>query len=291
MRSAGEPSLKLRDVHETFDRVASVKGAGATQTRVRLLTDLFGRATEREQEFLVRLLSGELRQGALEGVLAEAVAKAAGASGDAVRQAAMMCGDLGEVAGAALVEGADALSRYSIQIFRPVEPMLASPAESVDEALESFGEAAFEVKLDGARIQVHKSGDDVRVFSRALREVTSAVPEVVEAVRNLPAREVILDGEVIALQSDGTPFPFQETMRRFGRRLDIDRLRAEMPLTPFFFDCLYIDGRSLTASPQRERFAVLTQVRAASRFRIRSSEIARQHQSSMSEPLPRATKA
>jgi DNA ligase-1 len=196
-------------------------------------------------------------------VLAEAVAKAAGAPADAVRQAAMMCGDLGEVARAALFEGVEALTGYSIEMFRPIEPMLASPAESVDEALASFGEAAFELKLDGARIQVHKSGDEVRVFSRALRDVTAAVPEVVELVQRLPVREIILDGEVLALQPDGTPLPFQETMRRFGRRLDVDRLRSELPLTPFFFDCLFIDGRPVTTSPQRERFALLASVAKA----------------------------
>ena len=169
----------------------------------------------------------------------------------------MMCGNLGDVACAALVEGASALSRYAIQLFRPVEPMLASPAENVSDALKAFGQAAFELKLDGARIQVHKSGDEVRVFSRALRDVTAAVPEVVEAVKPLPSREIILDGEVLALQRDGTPLPFQETMRRFGRRRDVDRLRWDLPLTPFFFDCLYADGRLLTAEPQRERFAAL----------------------------------
>ncbi len=263
---AAEPSLDLRHVHEAFDEVARVKGAGATEQRVRLLTGLFSRATQVEQEFLVRLLSGELRQGALEGVLAEAVAKASGATGDAVRQAAMMCGDLGEVAHTALLEGADALSRYSIQMFRPVEPMLASPAESVDDALESFGEAAFEIKLDGARIQVHKAGDDVRVFSRALRDVTAAVPEVVEAVRGLPAQEIILDGEVLALQPNGAPLPFQETMRRFGRRLDVEGSRNELPLTPFFFDCLYLDRQPLIASPQRDRFAAL--VETTGRFAV-----------------------
>jgi DNA ligase-1 len=267
---AAGPSLELRDVHDAFDRVASVNGAGVTKSRVQILKDLFGRATPDEQEFLVRLISGELRQGALEGILAEAVAKAAGASGNAVRHAAMMCGDLGEVARAALWEGVDALLKYSIQIFRPVEPMLASPVESIDEALQAFGEAAFELKLDGARIQVHKSGDDVRVFTRALRDVTPAVPEVVQAVRSLPVREVILDGEVLALQPDGTPLPFQETMRRFGRRLDIDRLKAELPLTPYFFDCLLVDGGSLTAAPQRERFQMLESVtgRLAIRHRI-----------------------
>jgi DNA ligase-1 len=254
---ATEPTLELRELHDVFDRIAKISGAGAARARTQLLIDLFTRATETEQDFLVRLLSGELRQGAQEGVLADAVAKAAGAPADAIRQAAMMCGDLGDVACAALLEGVPALSKYAIQIFRPVEPTLASPAESVAEAIAAFGQAAFELKLDGARIQVHKSGDEVRVFSRALRDVTPAVPEVIEAVRAMAAREVILDGEVLALQRDGVPLPFQETMRRFGRRLDIDRLRADLPLAAFFFDCLYVDGQPLTAEPQRERFAAL----------------------------------
>lgn len=254
---AAQPMLELQDAHDVFSRAADISGAGALRARAQLLLDLFSRATETEQDFLVRLLSGELRQGAQEGVLAEAVAKAAGAPADVVRQAAMMCGDLGDVARAALLEGPTSLSRYAIQLFRPVEPMLASPAESVSDAIAAFGEAAFELKLDGARIQVHKSGNDVRAFSRALRDVTAAVPEVVEAVSALPIREAIVDGEVLALQRNGTPLPFQETMRRFGRRLDVERLRADLPLTPFFFDCLYADGEPLTAKPQRERFAVL----------------------------------
>jgi DNA ligase-1 len=174
------------------------------------------------------------------------------------------------------VEGGSALSKYQIQLFRPVEPMLASPAESVSDAITAFGEAAFEVKLDGARVQVHKSGNDVRVFSRALRDVTAAVPEIVEAAAGLGAREIILDGEVLALQADGTPLPFQETMRRFGRRLDIDRLRTGLPLTAFFFDCLYIDGSPLTPAPQRERFRAVQN--AAPQFavphRIISDEVA-----------------
>ena len=258
--AAGEPSLELREVHDTFERIAAVRGSGATRGRVRLLTDLFSRATSSEQAFLTRLLSGELRQGAQEGVLTEAVAKAADTPSQAVRQAAMMCGDLGEVARAALVDGAAALDRYSIELFRPVEPMLATSAESVADAIEAFGRAAFELKLDGARIQVHKSGDRVRVFSRALRDVTAAVPEVVEAVVRSSPGEMILDGEVLAIRANGTPLPFQETMRRFGRRLDVDRLRADLPLTPFFFDCLYADGRALVAEPQRERFAALQRV-------------------------------
>ena len=258
--AAPQPSLELQEVHDIFGRIAGISGAGATRARIQQLADLFGRATESEQDFLMRLLSGELRQGAQEGVLAEAVAKAAGVHAGSVRQAAMMCGDLGAVACAALTEGAPALEKYAIQLFRPVEPMLASSAESVADALAAFSEAAFELKLDGARIQVHKSGDEVRVFSRALRDVTAAVPEVVDAVRPLAAREIILDGEVIALRDDRSPLPFQETMRRFGRRLQVDRLRSELPLTPFFFDCLYVDGRPLTAEPQRERFAVVGSV-------------------------------
>jgi DNA ligase-1 len=257
---AKEPSLSVRDVDDAFNRVVALRGAGSTKSRIGVLSDLLGRATNLEQDFLFRLMSGALRQGALEGVLAESVARAAGVAPKLIRRAAMMCGDLGEVACAAMLAGGEALSAYSIQLFRPVEPMLASTADSVDEALSSFGEAAFEYKIDGARIQVHKSGDEVRVYSRALREVTAVVPEVVARVLRLPVREVILDGEVIALRHDGTPFPFQETMRRFGRRSDAEHVRDALPLTPFFFDCLLLDGHALTAAPRRERFAELIAV-------------------------------
>ena len=251
------PSLELTDVESVFGQISAATGAGSSKRRATLLTDLFQRATAEEQEFLVRLLSGDLRQGALEGVLTEAVAKAGGADPELVRHAAMMCGDLAEAASVFLVNGLQALSAYTIQLFRPVQPMLASPAENVGEALAAFGEAAFELKLDGARIQVHKAGDEVKVFSRALRDVTAAVPEVVEAVRGLAPRELILDGEVIALRPDGVARPFQETMRRFGRRLDVELLRKELALTPFFFDCLYIDGRPMITEPQLTRFAAL----------------------------------
>ena len=255
--AAEAPSLGLADVDAIFEKIAHTSGKGAGRERTRLLSDLFVRATPHEQDFLIRLISGDLRQGALEGVLAEAIAKAADIPADRVRHAAMMCGNLGEVAHAAFTEGGAALSRYAIQLFRPVEPMLASPAADTAEALGWLGEAAFELKLDGARIQVHKAGEEVRVFSRGLNDVTAAVPDVVELIRSLPGRELILDGEVIALQEDGRPRPFQETMRRFGRRLDVERLRNELPLTPFFFDCLYVDGRPLTMEPQRTRFASL----------------------------------
>ena len=136
--------------------------------------------------------------------------------------------------------------------------MLADSAEGVDAALRDLGEASLEFKLDGARIQVHKSGDDVRVYSRNLRDVSLAVPEIVEAARSLPARDIILDGEAIALRGDGTPHPFQVTMRRFGRKLDVDTLRQTLPVQPFFFDCLFFDGRPLIDEPLAARIDVLT---------------------------------
>ena len=260
--SAATPALHLLEVDGAFERIAATAGHGSSAERVRLLRELMARATADEQDFLIRLLFGELRQGALEGVLLEGVARAGNASPAAVRRAVMMAGELAPVARALLVEGESGLSRFMVQIFRPVRPMLAQPASGVDEAFADLEEdqVALEWKLDGARIQVHKAGDEIKVFSRNLREVTSALPEVVEAARSLSVNELILDGEVIALRSDGTPHTFQQTMQRFGRKLDVDRLRAEIPLTPFFFDCLYIDGASTLDQPQIERFGTLSAI-------------------------------
>jgi len=257
---ASAASLTLHDVDSVFARLATTRGPGAAAARVQVLRDLLGGATSEEQDFLVRLLFGELRQGALEGVLVEAVARATQVPAARLRRAAMMAGGLGPVASAALVEGPHALDRFAIQIFRPVEPMLADTADDVAEAWSRLGDASFEYKLDGARIQVHKAFDEVRVFSRALRDVTPAVPEVVEAVRALPVRTAIFDGEVIALRPDGSPLPFQVTMRRFGRRLDVQTLRHELPLTPFLFDVLAVDDESLVDAPQSERFGALARI-------------------------------
>jgi DNA ligase-1 len=254
---ATEPTLELRDVDDVFGRIAQVSGSGATTERRRLLRDLLARATPREQDFLTRLLMGDLRQGALEGVLLEAVARAAGVGSAALRRATMASGDLGLSARAALIEGEAGLAPFAIQLLRPVQPMLADTAAGVEEALERLGRATFELKLDGARVQAHKAGDEVRLYSRTLRDVTPAAPEIVEAIRALPARELILDGEVIALRPDETPYPFQMTMQRFGRRLDVERQRAERPLTAFFFDCLYVDGTPLIDEPQSGRLAIL----------------------------------
>jgi ATP-dependent DNA ligase I len=260
---ADEPMLELADVDRGFERLAALSGAGSANTRASLLRELFGRATRDEQDFLSRLLFGELRQGALEGVLMDAVARAAGIQAGRVRRATMLAGDLASVARAALVDGDAALSQFILRPFQPVQPMLADSASDVGDALAELGEASFEYKLDGARIQVHKVGDEVKVYTRNLREVTPAVPEVVAAARAMPARELVLDGEAIALRADLSPHPFQVTMRRFGRKLDVDRLREELPITPMFFDALYLDGDPLVDEPLSRRVKVLGEQAAA----------------------------
>ena len=254
---AAQPSLTVRRTDEALARIAALSGPGSARLRTDLLGNLFAQATAAEQEFLERLLMGELRQGALEGLMVEAVAQAAGLPAQKVRRALMFAGDLTEVAEAALREGETGLARYGVRLFRPVQPMLAQPAENLDEALGELGDAALEFKLDGARIQVHKAGDEVRVFSRRLNDVTAAVPEIVEAVRALPVREAVLDGEAIALKQDGRPQPFQVTMRRFGRRLDVEAMRRRLPLRPCWFDLIYLDGGGVIDEPQARRFELL----------------------------------
>ncbi len=254
---AAEPSLELLEVDGVFESLKSTQGSGSAGRKMQLLRSIFDRATEAEQRFLVSLLGGELRQGALEGVMLEAIARASRVPLEQVRRAAMMAGSLPPVARSLLEQGEAGLSAYQVRLFRPVQPMLAQTAADPAEAIGELGEAALEWKLDGARIQVHRSGDDVIVYSRSLNDVTAAVPEIVEAVRALPAADLILDGEVISLRPDGWPNPFQMTMRRFGRKLDVDRMRAELPLSPFLFDLLYLDGTSLLDEPQARRFGTL----------------------------------
>jgi DNA ligase-1 len=255
--AAGEPSLTLREVDAVLSDIQAVAGKGSTKARIALYGRLLRRATADEQELLMRLLVGEVRQGALEGVLVEAVADAAEVPAADVRRAHMLSGDLGAVAASALTEGAAGLSDFRLELFRPLKPMLAQTSDDPADALAqvaSGGEAALDFKIDGARVQVHKAGDVVRVYTRHLKEVTHAVPEVVEAAAAFPSRELILDGEVIALRGDGRPHPFQTTMRRFGRKLDVGRMRTELPITPFFFDILYADGVTLIDRSGRDRF-------------------------------------
>jgi DNA ligase-1 len=257
------PGLELAEVDERLARVASTEGPGSTAERVRLLEDLLARATPAEREFLAGLVLGELRQGALESLVAEAVARAAPAGGSDVRRALAVTADLGAVARAVLSGDAPEAADFGVQLFRPVQPMLAQPAEDVEGSLARLGEAALEIKLDGARVQIHKSGGEVAVYSRRLNDVTAAVPEVVEAVLRLPARDAVLDGEAIALRPDGVPHPFQVTMRRFGRRLDVERMRREIPLSVLLFDLLHLDGTDLLPEPLSRRSAALAGIAPA----------------------------
>jgi DNA ligase-1 len=262
--AAASPEIDLSEVDAVLGRIAGTSGKGSAEIRQRLLRELFARLTLEEQRFLFGLVMGELRQGALEALVIEAVARAADLPAGDVRRAVMMAGDVSRVAEAALTEGSAGLARFAVRLFRPVLPMLAGTAESEEEMLAELGEAALEWKLDGARVQIHKAGEEVRVYSRRLNEVTPAVPELVEAVLRLPARELILEGEAIALRPDGTPHPFQTTMTRFGRKLEVERVRETVPLTLFLFDLLYLDGISLMDEPLARRSAALAQAVPAS---------------------------
>ena len=257
--AAASPSLTVGQVDAALDHFATLKGAGSAAARRQALAALLGRATPAEQDFLLRLLLGELRQGALEGIMVEALARAAGLPPAELRRALMVAGALAPVARAALAEGAAGLARFALRLFQPVRPMLAQTADGAADALERFGEAAFEHKLDGARVQAHKAGGEVRLYSRELNDVTASAPELAEAIAALPADALILDGEAIVLRADGRPEPFQTTMRRFGRKLEVAALRASLPLSGFFFDCLHRDGEDLLARPYRERAAALEQ--------------------------------
>jgi DNA ligase-1 len=282
---AATPSLTITQVDAAFEQVGRQAGPGSQAERRRLLTDLLGRATAAEQRFLVGLLSGELRQGALDGVMAEAIARAAGVPSALLRRALMLRGALGAVAETALRDGADGLHAFRLQVGRPLQPMLAQTASNIDAALERVSPAAvewkldgtsaslglpsgaaaaagprgaaIEWKLDGVRVQIHRQGPDVRVFTRTLDDVSARVPEVVEAVAALPAGALVLDGEVIALRPDGRPQPFQVTAGRVGSKLDVASGRQTVPLSLFAFDLLHLDGEDLLDRPGAERQAAL----------------------------------
>lgn len=255
---AGSATLTIVDVDRSLTDIAALRGSGSAARRDQALQMLFARATHAEQEFLIRLLAGELRQGALEGVMVDAIAAAAAVPVEQIRRAAMYARNLGALARVALTDGAAALAQFQLEPLSPIAPMLAQTAADVGEALAQLGgEVAFEWKMDGARIQLHKVGDSVRIYTRSSNDVTAAVPEIVETAQGLPAREMILDGEAIAFTAGGRPHPFQVTMRRFGRKLDVEKLRGELPMQAFFFDCLLFEGETLAARSARERFAAL----------------------------------
>ncbi|SEO47593.1 ATP-dependent DNA ligase [Trujillonella endophytica] len=251
------PGLSVGAVDEALTELAATAGPGSVARRDAVLAGLLGAATAEEQRFLIRLLAGELRQGALEGVLADAVAAAAEVPPAAVRRAAMLAGSVPATAATALAGGLAALEAERLRVGRPVRPMLAAPGSSLDAALADLGSGVtVEYKLDGARIQVHRDGDEVRVWTRTLREVTDGVPELVELIRALPCRTAVLDGETLALDDDGRPRAFQDTMSRFGSD-GAGEDTAAVLLSPFLFDVLHLDGRDLLDEPLTVRLDAL----------------------------------
>jgi DNA ligase-1 len=247
---AAEPTLTVADVQAAFDHIGSLAGSGSQAARRTAVQELLARATEQEQRFLTALLLGDIGQGALAGVMTDAVAKAAGVPKADVRRALMLRGDLGAVAAVALTDGAAGLATISLELLRPVQPMLAAPGTDVAAALERISPAAVEFKLDGIRVQVHRSGDEVRVFTRTLDDITARVPEIVAAARAVPADAAVLDGEAIALRPDGRPEPFQVTASRVGSG----------GLTVQFFDVLHAGGEDLIDRPGAERFEALAEL-------------------------------
>jgi DNA ligase-1 len=260
--AAGE--ITLVGLDQTLAEIAALSGAGSQVRKGRSLAAVLGRMTRPEQDLLLRLLLGELRQGAVAGLIAEAIAAAVPTSLDTVRRALMLSGDIARVATVAFEDGPAGLAAISLTLFVPIAPMLAQSADDLEDAVARLAAPFLEFKLDGARVQVHKRGEEVRVFSRRGNDVTVAVPELVEALSALPVSELVLDGETLALRQDGRPQPFQTTMRRFGRRLDVDTLRRELPLQAFFFDCLLVNGRLLIDDPATDRFAALSDALGAS---------------------------
>jgi DNA ligase-1 len=250
---ASEATLELLDVDAAIARLQAISGRGSQSARREELSALFTRATEPEQRLLVGLFLGELRQGALEGVMTDAVAKAVGAPAAAVRRAAMLAGDLSLVAVAASREGEAGLARFRLTPLSPVGPMLAQAAADIPSAFARVEAPYVEWKLDGARIQAHRLGDEISVYTRNLADITERVPEIVDAVRRIVASSVVLDGEAIALREDGRPEPFQVTMSRFGTKT-ADHATT---LTVFFFDCLHVDGEDLIGRPAADRLATL----------------------------------
>ena len=254
--AADAPALDISDVDHAIGRVPGITGRGSRARRLALLEDLLGRSTIEEQEFVCRLLTGELRQGALEGLMMDAIAAASGIAAPLVRRAAMLGGELGSVAVSALTAGEAALRDMRIRLLRPVRPMLAVTSGSIGEALASVGTSSVEWKLDGARIQVHRAGDRSAVFTRSLNDVTGRMPLVREVVLAMPVSAVVLDGEALTHDDRGLPRRFEQTMSRFGSHEAAD----DVPLIPFFFDILHLDGRDLIDEPLDVRIELLERV-------------------------------
>jgi DNA ligase 1 len=246
-------SLTIHDLDRAITGVQETTGAGSAARRKRILSELLGRATEDEADFVRRLFTGELRQGALAGLMIDAVAKAAGVAGELARRALMLSGDLPGTAEIAIADGEAGLREVGFEIFRPILPMLASSAESVDDALPSFDSASVEWKLDGIRIQIHRRGDDVRVYTRNMNEITDTLPGIVRAVRALPVTQAVLDGEALWMRDEG-PASFQDTVSQ------IDSAAPPEGIVTFLFDALHVDGDDLLDVPLEERAARLEEI-------------------------------
>lgn len=257
---ASEPSLTVRDVDARLTAVGAVTGTGSQAERGRLMGELMAAATDAEQAFLRGLLTGEVRQGALDAVAVEGLAEATGAPPADVRRAVMLAGSLQTVARALLAQGPTALDDFRLTVGRPVLPMLAHTAGSVAEAVDKLGACAVEEKLDGIRVQLHRAGDDVRIYTRTLDDITDRLPELTTAALELKGDRFILDGEVIALDGDGRPRSFQEIAGRVGSRVDVATAAAAVPVSPVFFDALSVDGRDLLDLPFTERHAELARL-------------------------------
>lgn len=257
---AAEPSLTVREADARLTAIGKLSGPGSQAERARLVGELMGAATEDEQRFLVGLITGEVRQGALDALAVEGLAGATGADAADVRRAVMLAGSLRTVARALLADGPEALGRFRLTVGRPVQPMLAQTASSVAEAVGKLGACAVEEKLDGIRIQVHRDGDSVRIHTRTLDDITDRLPEVTAAALELTGERFILDGEVLSFDAAGRPRSFQETAGRVGSRVDVARAAREMPVSPVFFDALAVDGDDLLDLPFERRHAELARL-------------------------------
>ena len=257
-----EKPLTILEVRRILEAIAETGGYGSRERKERLLQTLLGEATPLETKYIVKILIGEMRTGFHEGLMELAVSKAFSVPHDLVRRAGMLTGDIGEVAALAKTQGREGISKLRFQVFRPIKPMLAQTADAVDEAIEEHGgETAFEHKLDGARVQIHKFKDTVRIYSRRLTDATRSFPEIVRLTRNeVKASEAILEGEIIAVGENGYPLPFQHLMRRFRRVHDIEEMIEKIPVELHLFDLIYLNGQSLIADPYVERRKKLREI-------------------------------
>ncbi len=264
-QSLFEIPLTISTVSEYFSKLAQATGKDSRRRKETILDRLLGQTSESEREFLLRILSGEMRHGVVEGVMLDAISKTSQIEAAQVRRANMLLGDIGEVAKIALTEGASGLRKVRIELFRPIKPMLAEMSYDLDEVLrEHGGTSAFEYKLDGARIQIHRRDNDVKIFSRRLSDVTDSLPEIDELAKSqIHSSSFLIEGEVVAISKDGKPLPFQDLMRRFRRVHDIALLQKEIPLRLYLFDLLFLDDVELIDEPYTERWGKLASIAPA----------------------------